>query len=236
MPTPRLLALAASLTLALAAAGCGDDSASSSSATAPAPGTTPTAASTGTGGDATCAATPPASSGARPTFDAPPPMSIEATATYTATMRTSCGTITIALDAKAAPNTVNSFVFLARNKFFDGLTFHRIIQGFVIQGGDPEGNGRGGPGYEFADELPATAYRIGDLAMANAGPNTNGSQFFIITGDQGAALDRAYSRFGRVTAGMDAVQRIEALADPASADGVPVQPVYIETVTVAETR
>src|SRR5919197_3924861 len=112
-------------------------------------------------------------------------MTVDANKKYTATIDTSCGKITIELDPKAAPKTVNNFVFLANQKFFDGLTFHRVVKDFVIQGGDPQGTGSGGPGYEFADELPKDGYKLGSLAMANSGPNTNGSQFFIVTGNQG---------------------------------------------------
>ena len=104
-------------------------------------------------------------------------------------MVTSKGTMTIALDPLAAPRTVNSFVFLARYHYFDGIVFHRVIPGFVLQGGDPTGTGTGGPGYKFADELPAPGrYELGSLAMANAGPNTNGSQFFVISGPDGMRL------------------------------------------------
>ena len=107
-------------------------------------------------------------------------------------MVTSKGTLTIALDAIGAPLTTNSFVFLARYHYFDGIVFHRIIPGFVCQGGDPTGSGRGGPGYQFSDELPSPGrYEIGSLAMANAGPNTNGSQFFVISGPSGAACPRS---------------------------------------------
>ena len=126
---------------------------------------------------------PDGSSERRTSFPAEPPMCIDPSKHYTATMETSKGEIVIALDALAAPKTVNSFVFLARYHYYDGLNFHRIIPGFVLQGGCPEGTGRGGPGYRFADELPAPGrYELGSLAMANAGPDTNGSQFFIISG------------------------------------------------------
>ena len=115
-------------------------------------------------------------------------MVIDTDKRYTATMVTSHGTMVIALDPLAAPKTVNSFVFLARYHYYDGVIFHRIIPGFVLQGGDPTGTGTGGPGYKFADELPAPGrYQIGSLAMANAGPNTNGSQFFVISGPDGVA-------------------------------------------------
>ena len=135
--------------------------------------------------------TAPAVDGSSPQqrkFDEAPPMFIDPAKRYTATMVTSHGTMVIELDPLAAPNTVNSFVFLARYHFYDGVIFHRIIPGFVLQGGDPTGTGTGGPGYKYADELPAAGkYRIGSLAMANAGPHTNGSQFFIISGPDGAA-------------------------------------------------
>ena len=131
-----------------------------------------------------------------------------------------------------APRTVNSFVFLARYHFFDGITFHRIIPGFVVQGGDPTGTGTGGPGYRFADELPQPGrYEIGSLAMANAGPDTNGSQFFIISGAQGTALPPLYSLFGQAVAGLDVLAAIEATGSPS---GKPTAGVVIESVTIAE--
>ena len=117
-------------------------------------------------------------------------------------MVTSHGTMVIALDPLAAPKTVNSFVFLARYHYYDGIIFHRIIPGFVLQGGDPTGTGTGGPGYNFADELPGPgSYQLGSLAMANAGPNTNGSQFFVISGPDGVGLPPLYSLFGAVVSG-----------------------------------
>ena len=169
-------------------------------------------------------------------FSAAPSMCIDTSKTYTATMQTSQGgPITIALDAKQAPKTVNNFVFLARYHFYDGLTFHRIVPDFVIQGGDPQGNGQGSPGYKFDDELPkAGEYKLGSLAMANSGPNTNGSQFFIITGQQGAGLPPQYSLFGQVTAGMDAVNKIAALAVPGAPNGEPKEKVTITSVTIQE--
>src|SRR5664280_1322601 len=134
----------------------------------------------------------PAADGSSPKtqrFDGPPPMVIDPAKRYTAEVVTSKGALTVALDPIAAPGTVNNFVFLARWHYYDGIVFHRIIPGFMLQGGDPEGSGRGGPGYKFADELPAPGrYEIGSLAMANAGPNTNGSQFFIVSGPDGTAL------------------------------------------------
>ena len=193
----------------------------------------------GGGGSSNSSVACPKTNGSSPhkaSFAKPPPMCIDASKTYTATMQTSQGgPITIALDAKQAPKTVNNFVFLARYHFYDGLTFHRILADFVIQGGDPQGNGQGGPGYKFADELPkAGQYKVGSLAMANSGPNTNGSQFFIITGQQGVQLPPQYSLFGQVTAGMDVVNKIAALADPNSPNGTPKERVSMTTVTVQQ--
>ena len=172
------------------------------------------------------------SSPKRQRFDAPPPMVIDPERRYTATMSTSKGDIVVELDPLAAPQTVNNFVFLARWHYFDGVTFHRVIPGFVIQGGDPEGTGRGGPGYRFADELPKPGrYQVGSLAMANAGPDTNGSQFFIVSGTDGARLPPQYSLFGTVAAGADVVATIDALG---TRSGTPKERVVIESVTVEE--
>ncbi len=129
-------------------------------------------------------------------FTSPPEMGIDPTKRYTATMETSMGTIVISLDPINAPKTTNNFVFLALNHYYDGIIFHRIIKGFVCQGGDPQGSGMGGPGYRFEDELPKPGkYAIGSLAMANAGPNTNGSQFFITDGPA-PHLNGKHSIFG----------------------------------------
>ncbi len=150
-------------------------------------------------------------------FSSPPPMCIDPTKKYTASIQTDVGTITAALDPVAAPKTANNFFFLAGYHYFDGIIFHRVVPEFVIQGGDPTGTGQGGPGYQFADELPkAGAYKIGSLAMANSGPNTNGSQFFIITGQQGTSLPPNYSLFGQVQSGGDVMTKINAdgAADP----------------------
>jgi peptidyl-prolyl cis-trans isomerase B (cyclophilin B) len=144
------------------------------------------------------------------TYSAPPAMSIDPSKSYTATFDTSKGQIVVDLFAKDAPNTVNNFVFLARDKFYDGLKFHRVIPDFMIQGGDPEGTGRGGPGYKFADEVGSgkPKHKVGSLSMANAGPNTNGSQFFIthIVTDW---LDGKHTVFGQVKSGQDVVNAIK---------------------------
>jgi cyclophilin family peptidyl-prolyl cis-trans isomerase len=177
----------------------------------------------------------PAADGSSPQqrqFDQEPPMVIDPAKRYTATMDTSHGTMVIALDAVAAPRTVNSFVFLARYHYFDGIIFHRIIPGFVLQGGDPTGTGTGGPGYRFADELPAPGrYEIGSLAMANAGANTNGSQFFIISGPDGVRLPPQYSLFGAVVRGGDVVETINAIG---TSSGKPTADVVIQSVTIEE--
>ena len=142
-------------------------------------------------------------------WNIPPQMTIDPKKNYTATMETSKGTIEIELFAKDAPKTVNNFVFLAREGFYDGVTFHRVIPNFMIQGGDPTGSGRGGPGYKFEDEVRTNPNKhgTGSLSMANAGPNTNGSQFFITHSPQ-PHLDGKHTVFGKVTSGMDVVNAI----------------------------
>ena len=139
-------------------------------------------------------------------YNAPPPLTINPDASYTATFKTAKGDIVIELFAKQVPNTVNNFVFLAREGFYDNITFHRVIADFMAQGGDPEGTGRGGPGYQFADEFDQSLRhdKPGILSMANAGPNTNGSQFFI-THVPTPHLDGKHSVFGQVAEGMDVV-------------------------------
>ncbi len=165
-------------------------------------------------------------------FEGPPPMSIDPTRTYRAKMETTKGTLTIDLDPVGAPRTVNSFVFLARRGYFDGVVFHRIIPGFVVQGGDPTGTGSGGPGYRFADELPpAHSYEIGSLAMANAGPDTNGSQFFIVSGPDGTRLPPSYSLFGKVVEGLEVVEELDRAGSPS---GRPRERVAIVSVQITE--
>lgn len=168
-------------------------------------------------------------------YNAPPQMTIDATKTYTATLQTDAGDIVIALTAKETPITVNNFVFLARDHFYDGTVFHRVIKDFMIQGGDPKGDGTGGTGYSFADEPFTGAYTRGTVAMANAGPNTNGSQFFIMHGEM--ALPPSYVIFGQVTGGMNAVDAIAGAPVRANLSGensAPVTPVVIRSVTITE--
>ena len=163
---------------------------------------------------------------------------IDPTKTYTAVVKTNMGTYSAVLDAAKAPGTVNNFVSLARNKYFDGTTCHRAIPGFMIQCGDPTATGSGGPGYKFADELPAAGeYKIGSLAMANSGANTNGSQFFVISGDQGVSLSPNYTLFGQVTDGLDTtVVELDAAGndDPSSNGVPPLTEITIESITITE--
>ena len=174
----------------------------------------------------------------KPSWSKPPAMTIDASKTYTATVKTDAGTFDIALDAQHAPITVNNFVFLAKKDFYNCVTFHRVIPKFMDQTGDPTGTGNGGPGYKFVDELPAKAtpqYPIGSVAMANSGPNTNGSQFFIVTGSEGASLAPNYSLFGSVTSGLSVAQKINQDGNSnASANGVPPKVIHrILSVTIS---
>ena len=136
----------------------------------------------------------------QPAFDIVPDV------TYHVTITTNRGVIEMDLDAKLAPQTVNNFVGLAKQGFYDGLTFHRVVPEFVIQGGDPEGTGAGGPGYKFADEPVTAEYTLGAVAMANAGRNTNGSQFFVCIDDCTRKLAKSYNLFGYVTSGIEVAQ------------------------------
>jgi len=141
-------------------------------------------------------------------MSAPPAHEIDDNATYEVTIATDTGDIVMDLDPKLAPNTVNNFVALVRQGFYDNLAFHRVVPEFVIQGGDPEGTGRGGPGYRFADEPVQGEYTLGAVAMANAGPDTNGSQFFICIDDCQSKLAKSYNLFGYVTSGVDVTRQI----------------------------
>jgi len=171
-------------------------------------------------------------------FDDSFALCIDPAKTYTAVVKTNMGTYSAVLDATKAPGAVNNFVSLARNKYFDGTTCHRAIPGFMVQCGDPTATGSGGPGYKFADEFPAAGeYKIGSLAMANSGPNTNGSQFFVITGDQGVSLPPNYTLFGQVTDGLDStVAALDAAGndDPSSNGVPPLTEITIESITITE--
>lgn len=185
-------------------------------------------------------AQPPGPTGEKK-YDKAPEMQIDKNKDYQATISTSMGDITIDLFEKDAPITVNNFVFLAKDKFYDNVTFHRIIKDFMIQTGDPLGTGIGGPGYTFEDELNnGHKYEAGVVAMANAGANTNGSQFFIGSGKEVEGLEHVpnYTIFGKVTGGMDVVQKIAAVpvkANPQTNEqSVPEQPITIKSVTIIE--
>lgn len=163
-------------------------------------------------------------------------MEINPDKTYTATLQTSDGDIVISLDAKDTPVTVNNFAYLATKNFYDNTIFHRVIKGFMIQGGDPNGDGTGGPGYQFSDEPFKGAYTRGTVAMANAGPNTNGSQFFIMQEDN-TQLPRNYVIFGHVIQGMDVVDAIAGAPVEANSHGEiskPVNPVKVVSVKITE--
>jgi cyclophilin family peptidyl-prolyl cis-trans isomerase len=164
-------------------------------------------------------------------YPSPPELSIDLARSYTATLDTNHGEIVIELDPARSPQTVNNFVFLARDGYYDGVIFHRVIENFMIQGGDPTGTGMGGPGYKFRDEIEGHgSYGRGTVAMANAGPHTNGSQFFICHSDTG--LPHSYTIFGKVSSGMEAVDSIAST----STDGndKPHDEVVINKVTITE--
>ncbi len=169
-----------------------------------------------------------------------PEMQLQAGSRYEAILHTNSGSFTIELFAEQAPVTVNNFVFLAREGYYDNVVFHRIIQEFMVQTGDPTGTGAGGPGYRFSDELPpAQPYEPGIVAMANAGPNTNGSQFFVCTGESSKHLNRTpnYTVFGKVVSGMDTVQNIAASPVSRSPSGEMSKPtgeVKIDSIEVVQ--
>ena len=239
-PTVRTALGVLALTVPLALAGCGADDSPAEDASATG---TASAADSGTAGseatgsepaEAVAAECPPTDGAAErsTSFTSAPPMCLTPGVDYQAVITTDAGAVTVDLLEEKAPETVNNFVFLARHKYYEGITFHRVIPGFMIQGGDPQGTGSGGPGYEFADELPEDGeYEIGSMAMANAGPGTNGSQFFIVTGDSGVTLPPDYSLFGTVTEGMEAVKAIE---DDGSSQGAPQTLHTIESVEIVE--
>ena len=231
-PRPTLRTALGVLALAppLVLAGCGSED---STPAAGSGGGDSTSATEAGSADATVECPPEEGTTERTTsFASAPPMCLTPGADYTAVITTDAGTVTVDLLEDKAPETVNNFVFLARNHYYDGITFHRVIPGFMIQGGDPQGTGSGGPGYQFSDELPdAGEYEIGSVAMANAGPDTNGSQFFIVTGDAGVSLPPDYSLFGTVTEGMETVTAIES---DGSAQGAPSTTHTIESVEIIE--
>ncbi len=188
-----------------------------------------------------CNETKPTKTGNGKTYDKAPEMKIDPAKKYTATFETNCGKFVTELEAKDAPIATNNFVFLAREGFYDGLKWHRAARDFVIQGGDPEGTGSGGPGYDVAGEPPKDGYAIGSLAAAKTGADpagTMGSQFFVITGQNGTTLPADYARFGQVTEGVEVAQKLESFSPPADAsgrqDGPPTRDLYILKVEITE--
>jgi len=211
------LTLAASFLAVLTLAACSQSPSSASKPTPiPTPNTTPT--------------TPQQ-------WSSPPPMTIDPNKDYTAIIDTTAGKFIIKLLPKDAPLAVNNFVFLARQGFYNGVKIHRIIKNFVIQTGDPRGNGTGGPGYRFNDEKVTRDYKPGTVAMANAGPNTNGSQFFVCLADLSNRLPKSYTIFGEVIDGMDIVLKLGDTPVTRSVTGemsVPTVDVRINSVTIQE--
>lgn len=244
--------LVAVLGVALILVFTGNKPSTTSASPTPAATTSPTPTPTATPTGVACGGTVPAAASVKkPTFKAAPPMTIDTAKTYLATFVTSCGTFVVQLDAKTAPHTVNSLVFLIEKRFFDGLTFHRIWKGFVIQGGDPLGNGTGGPGYTTVDAPPANAkYPIGTVAMAKSysqPAGAAGSQFFVVTTEtaqQAKTIQQVlapggkgqYTIVGHVVKGLAVIQRIDALpvlpSQLGANDGPPAHKVYIVKVTV----
>jgi cyclophilin family peptidyl-prolyl cis-trans isomerase len=234
----RQRAAAAVVGIAVAVGGLGYGLLSLISGEAVPPAATPTPPPGAELGVACGGDIPDAAAEEKAQFDKPPKMTIDRSKRYRARLKTSCGTIVVELLTDVAPRAANNFVFLARSGFYDGLTFHRIVPGFVIQGGDPEGTGAGGPGYQFKDELDNDLkYEPGTLAMANSGPDTNGSQFFIVAGDEGESLPKSYTIFGKVVRGMGVVEEINALPTVGGTGQdaeSPTKKVYIEEVTIRE--
>ncbi|MGA9596254.1 MAG: peptidylprolyl isomerase [Acidimicrobiia bacterium] len=249
--TTRLALLALSVALLAAACGGGDKYAGAASSDT-STGTADSTTTTGSLPEITLPSVPPsdyAGFTAQPTacgatapeparemtFDAPEDQGLDPAQMVKATITTSCGDIVVELDPSIAPETVNSFVFLARSGYFDGTVSHRIVPGFVVQAGDPTATGRGGPGYVIPDELPEAGfvYATGSLAMANSGPNTGGSQFFITLAD--APLPNDYSYFGKVVGGFDALDAIAGIplgVNPFGEKSVPLETLYIERVII----
>ncbi len=168
----------------------------------------------------------------RKTYNKVPDMVIDASKGYTANFETTEGNFSIRLYPKEAPKTVNNFVVLSRDGFYDGLTFHRVIKDFMIQGGDPSGDGTGGPGYKFEDEINSHKLVRGTLAMANSGEDTNGSQFFIVTAEKTEWLDGKHTAFGEVTEGLENVMKIQSVET--GENDKPTTPITINKITISE--
>jgi len=185
-----------------------------------------------------CVSRKPATPPKQQTFPEAPPLTIDVNAQYSAVLHTSCGDVQIALDAKQAPQSVNSFLYLAQNEFYNGTTFHRIVTDFVDQGGDPKGDGTGGPGYKLPDEPPKNGYKVGDVALANSGPGTSGSQFFLVVSTNGAktlngnGAPYKYSILGHMNAdGLRVAKKINTFGS-ASEAGTPTKTLYVFDVGI----
>lgn len=225
----RRLTLLFALTALIAVAGCGDDDSDS-------------AKSADEGNQAT--SQPQECEDAQVPKPKPdggqkkPTTKLDPTKTYNVTFETNCGDFTFQLDVRQAPNTTASVASLVRKGFYDGTVFHRVVPGFVIQGGDPTGTGSGGPGYQTVDKPPAnTRYTRGVVAMAKTAaeaPGTSGSQFYVVSGPAAASLGPDYAVIGAVTAGLDTVTRIDALGNPNDPAGTPTRPVVVEKATLEQ--
>ena len=225
----------------LAIAGCGSGSSSSSRSSSTASSSTAAGSATSTAAAAAGAChsvSAPAAKGAQ--HIAPPHLNLDPSRTYTVTVVTNCGTFAFALDVKQSPKTAASFYYLVKRGFYDGLTFHRVAAGFVIQGGDPAGNGTGGPGYTVVEAPPRnTQYVLGDVAMAKTQTQpagASGSQFFIVTAPnvtQSAGLTPDYALAGKVVSGINVVEKIGSLPTDPPQDGAPTTPVVMSSVTVS---
>ena len=220
----------------LAAAGCGSSksgTSSSASATAPSTASAPASTQAGNSNGCTTEKAPPARKAGG---ESKPKGKLDPKKTYTVTVQTNCGTFAFKLDVKDSPDTTAAFAGLVKRGFFNGLIFHRIVPGFVIQGGDPAGTGAGGPGFSTVDPPPKSAdYKLGTVAMAKTQTEpagAAGSQFFVVTG-QDAQLPPEYALLGQVTNGIDVVQRIGRLGNPTDPNGTPTQPVVMKKVTVS---
>ncbi|MDF2923359.1 MAG: peptidylprolyl isomerase [Paenibacillaceae bacterium] len=238
----RLAGIAAisAVLLMLTACGAKNDGTTGAGGKGTAAAASTAAASATPAASATAVPASPAATTAAKQWAQAPAMQIDAAKSYSAQVKTSKGTFTIELFAKDAPLAVNNFVFLAKEKFYDGVVFHRIIETFMIQTGDPKGNGTGGPGYKFDHEPTSYSYDAGIVAMANSGPNTNGSQFFIVTGDASHLNKQPnYTVFGKVTEGMDtvvtAIAKTPVKANPSTGEpSVPTEKVTIESIEIVE--
>ncbi len=220
--------------VATAAFGCGSDGEQSDATATAGSEASPIDTTVGsTVADSDC---PPVEGADAPTrsFDAAPPMCLEAGASYEAVVTTNKGEFTIAVDPESAPVAANNFVVLARNQYFDDTVCHRIIPNFVVQCGDPTATGTGGPGYTIVDEPPAAGqYQVGSIAMAKTpAPDSAGSQFFIITGSDGTALPPEYALFGQVTDGLDTT--VATMTAAGTPDGTPSEPIEIQSIRIVQ--